>query len=122
MFFKDYFLCYYYYIVILALVLVPTTEAQTYVAVADWDTRGGASVIDTSDDSLYLRSSYPAKNEVYSAGDQEICDGKDNDCDGIIPANEADKDEDGFMICYGDCDDSDDTVATRLARRLDWCI
>ena len=27
-------------------------------------------------------------------------------CDGIIPADEADIDGDGYMVCEGDCDDS----------------
>jgi hypothetical protein len=39
-------------------------------------------------------------------GAAEICDGKDNDCDGTIPANEADEDGDGVRICEGDCDDT----------------
>ena len=36
----------------------------------------------------------------------EVCDGADNDCDGALPADEADDDSDGFMPCTGDCDDS----------------
>jgi len=35
----------------------------------------------------------------------EVCDGLDNDCDGAIPADEADGDGDTFRICAGDCDD-----------------
>jgi hypothetical protein len=46
----------------------------------------------------------------------EICDGKDNDCDGVIPADEVDADGDGyFPSCHGpwagwDCDDTDPTT------------
>ncbi|MFC1890527.1 putative metal-binding motif-containing protein, partial [Thermodesulfobacteriota bacterium] len=36
----------------------------------------------------------------------EACDGIDNDCDGALPADEADDDSDGFMVCEGDCDDT----------------
>ena len=36
----------------------------------------------------------------------ELCDGKDNDCDGMLMASEADNDSDGYMICGGDCDDA----------------
>ena len=40
-------------------------------------------------------------------GATELCDGKDNNCDGSIPPNESDKDSDGYMVCEGDCDDND---------------
>ena len=36
----------------------------------------------------------------------EICDGIDNDCDEVLPADEADADGDGWKICDGDCDDT----------------
>jgi len=40
-------------------------------------------------------------------GAPEVCDGKDDDCDGHIPADEVDADSDGWMICAGDCDDAE---------------
>ena len=40
----------------------------------------------------------------------EVCDGKDNDCDSIVPADEVDADADGWMTCEGDCHDSDPLV------------
>ena len=39
----------------------------------------------------------------------EICDGEDNDCDGVVPTDEGDVDGDGYLTCE-DCDDNDATV------------
>jgi len=40
----------------------------------------------------------------------EICDGLDNNCDGVVPADEADTDGDTFRVCDGDCDDGDPSI------------
>jgi len=43
-------------------------------------------------------------------GGTEICDGLDDDCDGVIPSGEVDADGDGFRDCGGDCDDTNRAV------------
>ena len=43
-------------------------------------------------------------------GAEELCDGVDSDCDGNLPADEADDDHDGWTVCAGDCDDTDPAV------------
>ena len=40
-------------------------------------------------------------------GAVELCNGFDDDCDGQLPGDEADIDNDGVRICEGDCDDND---------------
>lgn len=42
--------------------------------------------------------------------DEEICDGIDNDKDGVIPDEEIDHDGDSYAFCEGDCDDGDPAI------------
>ncbi|MEC7985074.1 MAG: MopE-related protein, partial [Myxococcota bacterium] len=42
-------------------------------------------------------------------GAEEICDGKDSDCDGYIP-DDVDHDGDGYTLCDDDCDDDDPEI------------
>jgi len=55
-------------------------------------------------------------------GADELCDGKDNDCDEIVPADEADEDGDGWRICSGDCDETDPAVNPGAAEICDNCL
>ena len=51
-------------------------------------------------------------------GAVEICDGKDNDCDGGLDEG-LDADGDGFTPCGGDCDDTSDTIFPGAAEVCD---
>ena len=43
-------------------------------------------------------------------GQEEACNGVDDDCDGVVADEEADLDGDGDPTCASDCDDADPTV------------
>ncbi len=67
---------------------------------------------ETDDDSDALSECAGDCDDATSAifpGNEEICDGLNNDCDSIdwpgLPPNEVDGDWDGFTPCDGDCDD-----------------
>ncbi|MEC7986480.1 MAG: MopE-related protein, partial [Myxococcota bacterium] len=72
---------------------------------------GSLSTLDNDNDGHTPYSGDCDDNDanVYP-GAEEICDGKDSDCDGLIPDDEADADRDQRRICAGDCDDNDDRV------------
>lgn len=60
-------------------------------------------------------SSYDDCNDTDSSvnpGAPEVCDGRDNNCDGVFMSGELeDADADGFLACEGvDCNDQDATV------------
>jgi hypothetical protein len=69
--------------------------------------------------SVWVTPSYDVQAGIVDCDDHdpsvrpnatEMCDGKDNDCDGELLADEVDADGDGWMQCVQDCDDADPTV------------
>ena len=74
-------------------------------ALQDEDIDGdGASIFDDPPDC-------DDDNPMVHPGADEICDGRDSDCDGTVPPEEADEDGDGFPLCWPDCDDTDPEVS-----------
>jgi hypothetical protein len=65
----------------------------------DWDGDGWTYLEDCDD---YNAEIYP--------GAPEVCDGRDSDCDGVLPEDELDQDWDGVQPCAGDCDDLNNQV------------
>lgn len=52
-------------------------------------------------------------------GAVEVCNGHDDDCDGVVPTIEIDADDDGVLLCADDCDDADPTIAPDLPEICD---
>lgn len=62
---------------------------------------------DDNDGDLDETDCAPTDGTIF-AGADEICDGKDNDCDGRVDENLGDTDGDGKADCLDDDDDGDD--------------
>jgi hypothetical protein len=89
--------------------VVTDEEQQTVCAVSDGDEDDDGEV-----DAYYDGTDCDDSNAAVSALSTEICDGQDNDCNGLDDAGnpgvddqETDNDTDGQWECEGDCDDAD---------------
>ena len=64
--------------------------------------------VDTDGDGVsYADGDCDPWNPYIFPGAEELCDGIDNDCDGIVPDDEIDLDKDGYSGCEGDEEDED---------------
>jgi len=76
-------------------------------------------IVDLDRDGVSSDSDCDDGDPSVRPGAEEVCDGKDTDCDGILPDEEADLDGDDQSECEGDCDDSDHTTYEGAAELCD---
>ena len=65
---------------------------------------------DRDDDGSTWPTDCDDDDEDRTPGADEVCDGVDNDCDGVIPRDEDDWDDDGYRGCE-ECDDTDADIS-----------
>ena len=93
-----------------------TSEASAVATVVDCDVDGDLYTI-----PLCGGNDCNDANPFINPGGTEVCNGLDDNCDGILLSTEVDLDGDGVFACF-DCDDTDATVnpnATEVCNGVD---
>ena len=68
---------------------------------------GDDAVGDSDNDGWCADTDCDDRNASVHPRAQELCDGVDTDCDGDMPDDEEDWDDDGWSECEGDCNEGD---------------
>ncbi len=87
----------------------------------DTDGDGDCDDVDDDDDGDGFADTVDCGplNEDQFPGAPELCNGEDDDCDTVVPADELDADGDTVTECEGDCDDTDPAVFPTAAEVCD---
>ena len=78
-----------------------------------------ACVDDVDGDGVPADRDCDDQDRARSPDTPEACNGLDDDCDGLVPADELDQDGDGLSACDGGCDDTNHRVSPDEAERCD---
>ena len=79
---------------------------------------GEDTVVDADGDGVSAEEDCDDADPEVSPLTEEICDDKDNNCDGAVDEG-FDADADGYTTCGGDCDDSDADISPDAAEVCD---
>lgn len=95
----------------IARLQIRTSMAETPILYVQASGEGSPSILDQDGDGFSPADGdcNDNNNEIFP-GTEEVCDGKDSNCDDILPEDEEDVDNDGFATCQDDCDDLDADV------------
>jgi hypothetical protein len=83
-----------------------STSSEGYPIRLD-STTGGVDEQDGDGDGWMACAECDDGDPTVFPGGSELCNGLDDDCDNVVPADELDADFDGWWPCEGDCDDAD---------------
>lgn len=95
----------------IARVQIRTDMTETPILYVEALGQGSPSILDEDGDGFSpADGDCNDNNASIFPNAEEVCDGKDSNCDGILPEDEEDIDSDGWAACDGDCDDYDADV------------